>query len=109
MATLVHDGFTIDHTPSGAIAAGAVVVIGSIVGVAPRAIAANALGAVQIEGVFEMPKAASDGGITAGAAVYWDADPGRIVATQTTGDVFCGHAVEAASTSATVVKVKLGR
>ncbi|MGA1045940.1 MAG: capsid cement protein, partial [Phycisphaerales bacterium] len=53
MATLIHDGFTIDHTPTSAVAAGGVVVVGSIVGVAPRAISANALGAIQIEGVFE--------------------------------------------------------
>jgi len=108
MATLIHDGFTIDHTPTSAVAAGGVVVVGSIVGVAPRAISANALGAIQIEGVFEFPKASATV-VTAGAAVYWDADPGAIVVTQATGDVFCGHAVAAAGNGATTVQVKLGR
>jgi predicted RecA/RadA family phage recombinase len=108
MATYVHDGMTIDHTPSGAVAAGDVVVVGALVGVAPRAIAANALGAIQVEGVFDMPKTTS-AAITAGAAVYWDADPGEVVATQTTGDLLCGHAVAAAAEAAAVVRVKLGR
>ena len=108
MATYVHDGMTIDHTPSNAVAAGDVVVVGALVGVAPRAIAANALGAIQVEGVFDFPKTTS-AAIDAGDAVYWDADPGQIVKTQTTGDVLCGHAVAGALEAATTVRVKLGR
>lgn len=104
MATYVHDGMTIDHTPSGAVAAGDVIVVGSIVGVAPRAIAANALGAIQVEGVFDFPK--GSGEITAGAAVYWDADPGEITTTAS-GHVFCGHAIATAASAATTVRVKL--
>lgn len=106
MATYVHDGMTIDHTPSGAVAAGDVVVVGSIVGVAPRAIAANALGAIQIEGVFDIAKDGNE--ITAGAAVYYDESESEIVTTAS-GNVFCGHAIAAAAAGAATVRVKLGR
>ncbi len=53
-------------------AAGAVVVQGELIGVAKTPIAANALGALAVAGVFDLPKASGDGGIAAGAEVYWD-------------------------------------
>ena len=65
-------GKTVDHTPSSAIAAGTVTLIGPLVGVAERDIAANELGALTIEGVFDVVMAAVT--ITAGDEMYWDAD-----------------------------------
>lgn len=105
MASYVQKGDVIDYTPGSAVAAGDVVVIGSIVGVAAQPIAANALGSVQIEGVHRIAKDNSD--IAAGAAVKYYAASG-VVTTAATG-VACGHAVAAAGTSATTVDVLLGR
>ena len=65
-------GNSINHTPSGAIAAGEVVVQGDLVGVAERAIAASALGALTVRGEFDIKMAAVT--ITAGQPAYWDAD-----------------------------------
>lgn len=75
MATAVfrHDGGSIDYTPGAAVAAGDVVVQGELVGVAKLDIQANRLGALAVQGVFDLPKATGGGtAITAGANVYWD-------------------------------------
>jgi predicted RecA/RadA family phage recombinase len=84
MATYVQDGKTIDYTPTSAVDAGQVVVQGDLVGVATRPIAANALGALAVSGVFDFDKdTGSATAISAGAKVYWDA--GNEVATTTVG------------------------
>jgi predicted RecA/RadA family phage recombinase len=79
MAEYFQHGDVIDYTPSAAVAGGAVVVLNDLVTVAMRPIAANQLGAVAVEGVFSMPKAA--GAIGQGAVVYWDAAAGNITTT----------------------------
>ena len=56
-ATFVQDGSSIDYTPSADVAAGDVVVQNDLVGIAKQPIAANALGALAVAGVFEVPKA----------------------------------------------------
>ena len=71
MASYVQDGDVLDYTPSSAVAAGDVVVIGSLVGVAPRAIAANAVGALAVEGVFEIPCATGATGAQGSAISYY--------------------------------------
>lgn len=82
LATFAQEGQHIDYTPSSAVDAGDVVVIGDMTAIAARPIAANALGAVTIRGVFRVPKATgSAAAIAAGKKVYWDA--GDEVATTT--------------------------
>ena len=71
-ATYVQKGHQIDYTPSSAVVAGQVIVLGNTVGIANVPIAASALGALTVEGLFDVAKAT--GAITVGAAVYWDAD-----------------------------------
>ena len=72
-ATFVQDGCAIDYTPGAAVAAGNVVVQGALIGVAKRPIAANELGALSVEGVFDFPKATGGGSaVAAGVNVYWD-------------------------------------
>jgi len=75
MATAVYrqEGDSIDYTPAAAVAAGDVVVQNDLVGVAVLDIAANALGALRVAGVFDFPKATGAGSaIAAGESVYWD-------------------------------------
>lgn len=105
MASTNSYGNYIDHTPGSAVAAGDVVVIGSLVAVAPRPIAANELGSVAVEGVFTVAKDSST--IAAGDAVNYYA-AGSVMTTASTG-VAAGYAVAAAGTSATTVDVKLDR
>jgi predicted RecA/RadA family phage recombinase len=71
MASYVQVGDLLDYTPAAAVAAGDVVVIGSLVGVAPRAIAANAVGALAVEGVFEIPCATGATGAQGSAISYY--------------------------------------
>jgi len=109
MASFVQDGDILNHTPGSAVAAGDVVVIGSIVGVATQAIAASAQGAVTVEGVFAMPKPAAGSGsetISAGAKVYYYATSG--IANTTTG-VVAGYAAAEAVTGSSTVDVLLSR
>lgn len=110
-ATFVHEGGTINYTPGSAVAAGDVVVQGELVGVAKQPIAANALGALAVTGVFDFPKATGVGtGITAGAKVYWDA--GNTVATTDDGtgaNKLIGKVVTAAGDDDATVRVRMSQ
>lgn len=102
MASYVQGDCLIDYTPSAAVAAGDVVVLNDLVAVAPVAIAANALGAVSVEGVWSMPKAT--GAINQGALVYWDATAGNITTTSS-GNKRAGKAAKAAASGDATVQV----
>jgi predicted RecA/RadA family phage recombinase len=102
MASFVQDGCVIDYTPSSAVAAGAVVVLNDLVCVAPVAIAANALGAVAVDGVWALPKAS--GAIGQGAIVYWDSTNSNITTTSTSNKR-AGKASAAAVSGDTTVNV----
>jgi predicted RecA/RadA family phage recombinase len=72
-ATYRQTGDSIDHTPSSAIAAGDVVVLGSrLVTIAKIAIEAGRLGALATSGLFLVAKDDSD--IQEGDPLFWDAD-----------------------------------
>lgn len=104
MGAYVQQGKTIDYTPGSAVAAGDVVAINKLVGVAPRPIAANALGAIAVEGVFVFPKPTGAGtDYAAGSKVYWFNNQ---AVTGVTG-VQAGYTVEAVATTANTVKVLL--
>ena len=105
----VQHGSLIDYTAGADIAAGGVVVIGSLVGVAPRPIANGDTGAVAIEGVYKLPKPSAGSGsetISAGAQVLYYATSG--IANTVTG-VVAGYAVAQAVTGSATVSVKLER
>jgi predicted RecA/RadA family phage recombinase len=73
MADYVQKGDILDYTAGGsAVPAGGVVVIGSLVGVAPRPIAANSMGALAVEGVFALPCTTGATGAQ-GSAILWNA------------------------------------
>jgi predicted RecA/RadA family phage recombinase len=103
-ARFYQDGKTIDYTPTADLAAGDVVVLGKIIGIAQTDVPANTLAGLDIEGVFEFVKKANDV-VTAGALIYWDAD--NKVATVTSGDTIVGIAVEASAATTGYVRVKI--
>ncbi|GJQ27313.1 MAG: hypothetical protein HBSAPP02_23450 [Phycisphaerae bacterium] len=108
-ATFVHDGAAIDYTPGGNIAAGEVVVIGELVGVAKTPIAANALGALAVEGIFDFAKATGGGtAISAGANVYWD-DTNNVATTTASGNKLIGKCVKAAADGDATVRVRMNQ
>jgi predicted RecA/RadA family phage recombinase len=107
MATFVHDGKYVDHTPQSAVAAGQVVVQADLVGVAVRDIPANTLGALATEGVFSFPKATgASTAIAAGTSLYWASGTSTATATAS-GNKLIGKAVKAAADADATVLVKL--
>lgn len=107
-ATFVQTGGTIDHTPGSDVAAGAVVVQEQLVGVAVRDIAANTLGALTVEGIFDFPKASGDGGISVGEKVYWDPDADLVSTNDASGDhIYVGKCVKTAATGDTTCRARL--
>jgi predicted RecA/RadA family phage recombinase len=100
MASYKADGDKWDYTPGSAVAVGTVVVLNDTITVADRPIAANALGAVAVKGVFEFPKAS--GAIGQGAVVYWDSTNSNLTTTATGNKRAGKAATAAASADATV-------
>ena len=110
-AQFVHDGDYIDHTPGTAVAAGAVVVQGDLVGVAKGDMEANRLGALAVTGVFDFAKEAG-GGVTfsVGAIAYWDDGNNVAVATDGAGaNKQIGKVVKAAADADATVRVRLSQ
>jgi len=110
-AAFVQDGRSIDYTPGSVVAAGQVVVQGAMIGVAKTPIAAGALGALAVRGIFDVVKANEQQAV--GAALYWDADgnpyggtAGTGCATTTAGgNTFIGFAQAAAGATDETVRV----
>ena len=78
-------GETIDYANSGTetIEADTIVVFGSRIGVAGTNILPGEKGSLHVAGVFGMPK--GNGGIAAGADVYYSTDSGEICASEESG------------------------
>ena len=103
-ASFVQEGASIDYTPGSAVAAGDVVVQGTLVGVAKTPIAANVLGALAIEGTFDFVQ--STGVIAVGVDIYWTGTVATIVSTSNT---LIGKSVIAAVSGDTIVRVKMNQ
>ena len=110
-AKFIHEGKTIDYTPTNAVIAGQVVELGTVPLVAPVAIPAGVLGALSCVGVFDLPKTSD--AFTAGDTVYWDndanpvsGDAGSGAADSATGNLM-GVAVADAAEADAYVRVRL--
>jgi len=106
MATFVQDSRSVDYTPNADVAAGDVVVQGSLVGYAPVAIPSGTLGTLWCEGVIKVGKDGADAGLTAGALVYWDAT-NHIATSTSSGNKLMGKMAKAAGTTDTTCYVRL--
>lgn len=108
-------GEMIDYTPGTAKVVGEVVVQNGLPGVVNRPIAANTLGALSVQGQHKVAKIT--GAISAGNAVYWDADGDPVggtagsgaATTTSSGNTLLGYAVLAALSADTHVHVNLNR
>lgn len=108
MGKRVQPGSNIDYTPSGAVTAGTVVELSAgLVGVVEADIAAGVLGSINVDGVWDLPKATGAGkDILVGEKVHWEDGAG--VATQVaSGATYVGYAVKTAATTDTFVRTKL--
>ena len=107
MATLKSESGVWDYTPSTAKAAGDVVILGKVVGVVCRPIAANAKGAVTTRGVFTFDKV-TGGALSAGAVAYLHSNL-KVTGTATTTGIAGIVAVDAAAGDTTVdVEINAG-
>jgi len=95
-----------DYTPGSAVVAGDVIVQGDMVGVAIKDIAADAKGALAIDGgVWLCPKdTSSSSDLSAGTLVYWDATNEIVTSTASTHKQF-GYVTEAAAAADSTVEV----
>lgn len=114
-AIFVQEGNSIDYTPGSDVAAGQVVVpAGSgLVGIAKQPIASGVLGALAVEGIFDVVQGAVTFAI--GQAAYWKADgdpvggtPGTGCAVESaTGNTFMGYAIKATEATDSTVRIAL--
>jgi predicted RecA/RadA family phage recombinase len=103
-AIMIHEGAAIDYTPTSAVSAGDVIVQTDLIGIAKLPIAANTLGALAIEGVFDVVK--TNVAVNAGQMIYWDA-ANQYATTSSSGTKYMGKAVRAAAAGDARVRVKL--
>lgn len=108
-AKFIHDGNSIDYTPSADVAAGDVVVQGDLIGVAKTPIAANTLGALAVTGVFDFLKNCGGGqAITVGAKCYWDAT-NQLATTTASGNTYIGKCIKAAADNDLTVRIRMSQ
>lgn len=99
-------GDTITITsPSGGTTSGGGVLVGTVLGVAVTDSVEGDPVAVELEGVFELPKL-STGVFTVGEKLYWDAGNARLTDVST-DNTECGIAWEAAANPSSTGMVKL--
>lgn len=106
-AIFVQEGEALDYTPAAAVVAGDVIQIGHLIGIAKRAIAASAIGALAVSGVFSLLKSGSAGPVfSKDDSVFWD--PVNLLASRGgAGHWYIGTCTEAAATGDTRVKARL--
>ncbi|WP_040889988.1 DUF2190 family protein, partial [Zavarzinella formosa] len=112
-AAFAKEGRYIPYIPGSAVTAGDVVVLGTIPMIAPRDIAAGALGDLDSHGSYDVPK--NTDVFSAGDPVFWDLDGTPVTGTALSGAAggngaigyLMGFAVADALTGDSYVRVKL--
>lgn len=110
---MVQSGQALDHTPGVAVAAGTIVQKGGLWGFAHVPLPANALGAIEVENVYDGVKDSSvfaDGDpvywVPAGSPVGGTASSGACASAPGTTGVFVGYALAAKLTGDTTVRFR---
>lgn len=109
-ATYRQCGDSVDYTPTAAVVAGQIVQLpDGRAGFAHTAIAAGALGSVQVEGIVEAEKTTSMV-VLNGSELFWDASANKAhLLHRNDADFPIGCAIEDEASAATTVKVDLNR
>lgn len=105
MKNAVSAGNVIPYTPTAAVASGAMVALGTKVGVAVSDIAANATGSLQLVGEFVITKLGTDN-VAQGAALYFD-NANKRLTTTSAGNTYAGFATQAAGAGVSTVQIKI--
>lgn len=107
-ATFVQEGESLDYTPAAAVVAGKVVQMGGFIGITKAPIAAAALGALAISGVFAIAKSASAGpAFEPGDTVHFTVATGLASRTGGSGTICLGRCTKSASASDSTVHTEL--
>ncbi len=106
-AQFIQHGECVDFTPAVDIAAGDVVVVGDLVGITKRDIKAETLGAIAVEGVFDVDKDANDK-FALGEKVYWDS-VSNLASIEEAGNKLLGKCVLASGPGNNKVRVRLSQ
>lgn len=120
MAQILHSIFyqgedcrRLDHTPGVAIANGAVVDLGDIIGccTSPEGIAANTLGSLCVDGVFKLRKLAADAVAytVIGKEVWWDTVNFKVVPATAANCIRAGRIAEPALSTDDNLKVEINK
>jgi predicted RecA/RadA family phage recombinase len=106
MVNYIQDGSTLDYTneTGDTIPAGGVVIAGSLAGISVADIEDDAVGALSIEGVFELGKHVGTA-ISQGDELFWNTTDKEVTKTATDKPIGTAHASELSA--ATTVQVKL--
>lgn len=98
----------IPYTASGAVSAGDIIAVGSLVGVALKNMVSGDTAMLCSNGQFDVAKSSTDNvTFAAGAIVYWDTVNKLAVASSGEGIIKLGYAVSAAIATDAVVRVSL--
>lgn len=103
-ASFKSESGTWDYTPAAAVSVGQVVVLGKVIGIACRPIAASAKGALATRGIFTMDKGAG-GALTRGQVCYLQSNLVVTGSATTTG--IAGIVVADAASGDTTVDVDI--
>lgn len=107
MTNFIEKGHVIEFTvPSGGVTSGAAVLIGSMVGIAASTGEEDDVIAVNLTGVYEVPKAS--GAIEKGARLYYD-EGSEDFTTTAEGNTFAGFAWDAQESGDTTVMILLAQ
>ena len=104
-AIYVQKGGALDFIPSEDVQNGAVVPLGTRIGIAAGNIPAGSVGTVYVEGVFRLAKAEGEA-LAMGASVYYDEAADAITATES-GNIPAGYAAAPSSAGDAFAHVKL--
>jgi predicted RecA/RadA family phage recombinase len=109
-AIYIQDGDIVDHIPATDLPLGAVVVLGSMIGIAHRPIPANALGSLAIEGIWDLPISPTLV-MPAWSPVWWNPAANELTDTPTAvpGCVRAGVLVRATASGEPTARVLLNR
>ncbi|MBI4906601.1 MAG: DUF2190 family protein [Acidobacteria bacterium] len=107
MKNYIQKGETLTVTAPATITSGAVVVVGSIIGIAATDAASGDEVEVDTEGVFELTKVTTDA-VSQGDKLYWDSGASKVTKTAGTGSKpLVGVATAAAGNGVTSVNCRL--
>ncbi|WP_321470128.1 capsid cement protein [uncultured Paludibaculum sp.] len=107
MRNFIQPGETLTVVAPADVTSGALVVVGSIIGVAAFDAASGADLEIATEGVFALPKATTDV-VTQGVKLYWDSVASKLTVTPgTNSKPLVGLAASGAGNGATTVNCRL--